>query len=79
MPNPFTDHPAEVGESYLEHAAFAGGIAGQLFLAGAAALVHALIPALCKTTASRRIMALNARVTGRAPASRQGPEAARAG
>lgn len=51
----FTEHPASVGESYLGHFAFALKFAGKLFCAGGAALVHALVPALFETTASRLI------------------------
>jgi len=61
----FTAHPAEVGESYLEHLAFALRFSTRLFRAGAAALLHALIPALCETTASDEIKALHAELTAR--------------
>ncbi|QBF30304.1 DUF6356 family protein [Thalassococcus sp. S3] len=53
--NAFTAHPAEVGESYGTHFVFALRFAGRLFAAGGAALVHAVIPALCETTASRAV------------------------
>ncbi|MDU8913467.1 DUF6356 family protein [Aestuariicoccus sp. MJ-SS9] len=49
----FLDHPATVGESYFEHMRFALSFAFWLVVAGLAALVHAVIPALCETTASR--------------------------
>ena len=51
----FTEHPASVGESYLQHFAFALRFSGKLFCAGGAALVHALVPAFFETTASRLI------------------------
>ena len=51
----FTEHPASVGESYWQHLAFALGFAVRLLLAGLAALVHALLPFLFKTTVSRLI------------------------
>ena len=51
----FTEHPASVGESYWQHLAFALGFAVKLLLAGLAALVHALLPFLFKTTASRLV------------------------
>lgn len=63
----FTDHPASVGESYWQHLAFALGFAAKLLLAGLAALVHALLPFLFKTTASRLIAEM---------ASRTGPNRA---
>jgi len=61
----FKDHPASVGETYLEHMSVAGCFAGRLFLAGAAALIHAFIPALFETTASNHIRALYRRIEGR--------------
>ena len=57
----FTEHPASVGESYWRHLAFALGFAARLILAGLAALVHALLPFLFKTTASRMIAEMAAR------------------
>jgi hypothetical protein len=56
----FRDHPASVGETYFGHMKFAVRFAGKLFGAGAAALVHAAIPALCETTASRKVAELHA-------------------
>ncbi|MEM7709762.1 MAG: DUF6356 family protein [Pseudomonadota bacterium] len=61
----FHDHPASVQETYLGHMRFALGFAGHLFLAGGAALVHALIPPLCETTASRLVARLHARLAAR--------------
>ena len=61
----FQDHPASVDETYLGHMRFALGFAGALFLAGGAALVHAFVPPLFETTASRRIKALHARIVAR--------------
>ncbi len=61
----FLDHPASVNESYGQHMRFALGFAGSLALAAGAALVHALIPALCETTASRILRRLHARLGAR--------------
>lgn len=61
----FLDHPASVGESYLEHARFAAGFAFWLLAAGAAALVHALLPFLFPATASGIVRRLHARIDGR--------------
>lgn len=61
----FLDHPADVDESFLEHMAFAGKFSGKLFLAAAAAAIHALIPCLFKTTASRIIAELYAKTHNR--------------
>lgn len=61
----FQDHPASVNETYFGHMRFALGFAGALFVAGGAALVHALIPPLFETTASSRVRALHARIVAR--------------
>ena len=51
--NPFTAHPREVGESYLEHGLFACRYGVKMTLGGLAAFVHGLLPFLFKTTGSR--------------------------
>lgn len=61
----FTAHPASVNESYFQHMRFALGFAGLLFLAAGAALVHAVFPALCETTASRLVRRMHDRLTKR--------------
>jgi len=61
----FLAHPRTVDETYLEHCAFAFRIGSRLLLAGAAALVHSVVPCLCETTASRIILALNAGIVAR--------------
>lgn len=62
----FTEHPSSVGESYWQHLAFALGVSVTLLLAALAALVHAVLPFLFKTTASRLI----AKMAGRTGARR---------
>ncbi len=61
----FMDHPASVNESYLEHMRFALGFAFWLVVAAGAALLHAVIPALCETTASRILKALVSKMEAR--------------
>ncbi len=61
----FTEHPASVGESYFQHMGFAAKFAATLFAAGFAALVHAVIPPLFETTASRLIRQLYQRMENR--------------
>jgi len=61
----FQDHPASVDESYLDHMRFASGFAGTLLVAAGAALVHALIPPLFETTASRIVNRLHVRLHNR--------------
>lgn len=60
MPNPFTAHPASVGESYGQHFRFALGFGARMALGGLAAVVHAVFPFVCVTTASRTLDELNA-------------------
>ena len=61
----FIDHPASVNETYFEHMRFAFSFSMTLFAAGFAALVHALIPPLFETTASRLIKKMHARMEAR--------------
>ncbi|MEO0930231.1 MAG: DUF6356 family protein [Pseudomonadota bacterium] len=61
----FLDHPATVNESYFGHMRFALGFAFWLAVAAFAALAHALIPAICETTASRILKRLHARIESR--------------
>lgn len=61
----FLDHPASVNETYFGHFRFALGFAFWLAVAAGAAAVHALIPALCKTTASDILKRLTARMNAR--------------
>ena len=60
----FLDHPASVGETYGEHAAFATSVGWTMFVGSLACFVHALVPALFQTTGSTAIMALHEKVTG---------------
>ena len=61
----FTDHPATVNETYFGHMRFALSFAGWLGVAAFAALIHALIPAACETTASRILLRLLAKMQSR--------------
>lgn len=61
----FLAHPASVDETYFQHMRFAIGFAFWLCVAGGAALVHAVVPALCETTASRILRMLMARMDAR--------------
>jgi hypothetical protein len=58
--NPFTVHLREVGETYLEHGAFACGYGLKMMLGGIAAFLHGLVPFLFQTTGSRITRELNA-------------------
>jgi len=68
MPNPFTTHPASVGETYLQHMRFARRFGGRMLLGGLAALLHSAFPFLFVTTASRindELVAMRAASRGR--------------
>jgi len=60
--NPFTDHPATVGETYWQHLASAWGFSWRMMLASLACLVHALLPFLFEKTGSRAITQLHDRM-----------------
>lgn len=61
----FFAHPRTVEESYLEHMRFAMWFSTRLLAAGLAALVHAFIPCLFESTASRLIKEMHARIVSR--------------
>jgi len=62
MKNPvdifFLDHPRSVGEPYLQHQRFALRISGQLMMAAVGTIINTVVPKLCETSASRRILSL---------------------
>ena len=60
----FTRHPASVGQTWAQHCRFALAVCRTLTVAAVAAAVHALVPALCETTASRAVDRLHAQVHG---------------
>lgn len=73
----FTEHPASVGESYVEHFGMASGFGFRMILGGLACLVHGILPFLFTKTGSRIITELHDRmVTHR---SRVAPEPRRSG
>lgn len=62
----FTEHPASVGEGYLEHLLRASWFSGRMLLAATACLVHAVFPFLFVRTGSQAITELHeAMVTNR--------------
>jgi hypothetical protein len=63
----FTEHPASVGETYLQHLGFAARTGGTLISAGLACIVHGVTPFLFTTTGSRAIRRLAASLGGAAP------------
>lgn len=61
----FTDHPASVDETYLEHMVVASGFSLKLFGLAVAALVHAILPFLFVTTASTTVLAMAEKMANR--------------
>jgi hypothetical protein len=68
--NPFTEHPAAAGETYLAHLRTAAGFGFQMVAAGLACMVHALLPFLFVRTGSDCICRLHERMHARRQASR---------
>ena len=61
----FLHHPESVDETYVEHMKFAGTFAFWLVMAAGAALIHAVVPALCESTASRIVARLYKKTASR--------------
>jgi len=70
MRNPFSAHPREVGETYLEHGLFACRYGVKMTAGGMAAFLHGLFPFLFKTTGSRITRELNATLEATAARAR---------
>jgi hypothetical protein len=62
---PFTEHPASLGESYLEHLGTALGFGSRMVLAGLACLMHGLLPFLFERTGSRVVTELHEQMIAR--------------
>lgn len=65
MKSLFPTHPQSVGESYLEHMAFARRFPAALFLVAGAALVRAAPPFAFEKTAGRMVAGMYARTHNR--------------
>ena len=61
----FTEHPADVDETYLEHLTTASSFAGGLAVCAFCCFVHALVPGLFTTSASARVECMVARMHNR--------------
>jgi len=55
----FTDHPRSLGMSWWDHGVGAVKIGGEMIGAGAACLVHAVVPGLFTETAGRTVVRLH--------------------
>lgn len=63
--NPFTHHPASVGESYGQHLGVATRFGVRMIAGGVAAMIHGVFPFLFATTGSRTIGALHAEIVAK--------------
>lgn len=52
---PFTQHPADVGETYGEHLVQASGFGLRMIVAGMACVMHGIFPFLFVKTGSKQI------------------------
>ena len=66
LPERCRDHLAAVGEDYGAHRRFAFAVGWSMVIAGAACILHGLVPALFTDTASRTIRRLHAAIELRA-------------
>lgn len=55
----FVDHPKSVDENYLEHFGVASRFGVTMIYGGLCALVHAVVPGWCITSASDTVKRLN--------------------
>lgn len=55
----FTDHPASVNETYLQHMGMAFSFGSRMVIAGLACLMHGLLPFLFLRTGSQTINQLH--------------------
>lgn len=66
----FTDHPESVGETYLQHFGVASRFGTKMIVGGLGAVLHAVVPAFCKTSASRTVDGLHAEIVAKRNAAR---------
>jgi hypothetical protein len=67
----FRDHPTEVGETYGEHFAAAGGFGVKMAIGGVACMIHALVPGLFVTTGSGTVKTLYEQMVAKRDAKRR--------
>lgn len=67
----FSDHPREVGESYVQHMGQAMSFGFKLARLSATAFLHGLVPGVHKTTVSDEIRAMAQDMGGRAEEARE--------
>jgi acyl-[acyl carrier protein]--UDP-N-acetylglucosamine O-acyltransferase len=67
----FLDHPASVGESYVEHFGVATRFGVRMLVGGMGAVIHGVLPFAFKTTGSRTIAGLHAEMVAKRTARRE--------
>ncbi|PZO92126.1 MAG: hypothetical protein DI623_01385 [Sphingomonas sanxanigenens] len=67
----FRHHPAEVGETYGEHFAAAGGFGVRMVAGGVACMIHAVIPGVFVTTGSGTVRKLYDEMVAKRDAKRR--------
>lgn len=65
----FTQHPASVGETYLQHLRAACTFGLAMFAGGVGCVVHAVLPFLCVNTGSECVAKLHRRLSARRAAA----------
>ena len=75
----FSEHPASVGESYVEHLGTAWSFAWRMLVAGCACLMHGLFPFLFVKTGSLAIRELHDRMVANRTRAVSTPSPAPAG
>ncbi|MBS0481628.1 MAG: hypothetical protein JSR96_05635 [Proteobacteria bacterium] len=58
----FREHPASVGETYVEHLGVASSFGFRMILGGCACLIHGLLPFLFVKTGSKQVTELHTRM-----------------
>ena len=66
----FTDHPASVGESYLEHFGVASRFGWRLTRGGLGCMLHAVLPFACRTSGSDTVRELHDQLVAKRSAAR---------
>lgn len=55
----FTDHPASVGETYVQHMRTSFGFGAKMLVSGMGCILHGIFPFLCVKTGSATITTLH--------------------
>ena len=58
----FNDHPASVGETYLQHFQHASAFGARMMVGGAACILHGVLPFLFVKTGSKQIETLHGKM-----------------